>query len=82
MNQSILTLSNIESSYGRIMAVRGVSLSVPEGQILTILGSNGAGTSTILKTISGVMAPRKGAISFQGKPLAGVEAADIVGRGI
>jgi branched-chain amino acid transport system ATP-binding protein len=82
MNQSLLTLSNIETSYGRIMAVRGVSLSVPEGQIVTILGSNGAGKSTILKTISGVMAPRKGAISFQGKPLAGVEAADIVGLGI
>lgn len=82
MNQPLLTLSNIESSYGRIMAVRGVSLSVPEGQIVTILGSNGAGKSTILKTISGVTAPRKGAISFQGKPLAGIEAADIVGRGI
>lgn len=82
MTQPLLTLSNIETYYGRIMAVRGVSLAVPEGAIVTILGSNGAGKSTILKTISGVMKPRKGAITFADKPLAGVEAADIVGLGI
>lgn len=78
----LLTLANVETFYGRIMAVRGVSLDVPEGAIVAILGSNGAGKSTILKTISGIMAPRKGAVSFAGKPLAGVEAADIVALGI
>jgi len=78
----LLTLANVETFYGRIMAVRGVSLDVPEGAIVAILGSNGAGKSTILKTISGVMTPRKGTVSFAGKPLAGVEAADIVAQGI
>ncbi len=78
----LLTLANVETFYGRIMAVRGVSLDVPEGAIVAILGSNGAGKSTILKTISGVMTPRKGAVSFAGRPLAGIEAADIVSLGI
>ncbi len=78
----LLTLANVETFYGRIMAVRGVSLDVPEGAIVAILGSNGAGKSTILKTISGVMTPRKGTVSFAGKPLAGIEAADIVSLGI
>jgi branched-chain amino acid transport system ATP-binding protein len=82
MSETLLTLSNVETFYGRIMAVRGVSLSVPKGAVVTILGSNGAGKSTILKTISGVMKPRKGSITFAGEPLSGVEAADIVGLGI
>lgn len=82
MEQPLLTLSNVESFYGRIMAVRGVSLSVPKGAIVTILGSNGAGKSTILKTISGVMTPRKGSIVFQSQSIVGIEAADIVGLGI
>ncbi len=78
----LLTLANVETFYGRIMAVRGVSLDVPEGAIVAILGSNGAGKSTILKTISGIMAPRKGAVTFAGQTLAGIEAADIVALGI
>ena len=82
MQTPLLTLSNVETFYGRVMAVRGVSLAVPAGTIVTILGSNGAGKSTILKTISGVMAPRKGTIAFQDRPIVGVEAADIVGLGI
>lgn len=82
MSAPLLSLSNVETYYGRIMAVRGVTLAVPQGAIVTILGSNGAGKSTILKTISGVMRPRKGTITFDGAPVTGVEAADIVGRGI
>jgi branched-chain amino acid transport system ATP-binding protein len=82
MQVPILTLSNVESFYGRIMAVRGVSLSVPEGVIVAILGSNGAGKSTILKTVSGIMVPRKGSITFQEKPIAGMEPAAIVDLGI
>lgn len=82
MTSTLLSLSNVETFYGRIMAVRGVSLSVPEGAIVTILGSNGAGKSTILKTISGIMAPRKGTITFGGQSITGLEGADVVRRGI
>jgi branched-chain amino acid transport system ATP-binding protein len=82
MPPPLLSLSNVETFYGRIMAVRGVSLDVPEGAIVAILGSNGAGKSTVLKTISGIMAPRKGTISFREQPIAGLEGADVVRRGI
>ncbi len=60
----MLTLTNVESTYGPVRALRGVSLEVPEGQIVTVLGSNGAGKTTILKTVSGIIDPRKGHIHF------------------
>jgi branched-chain amino acid transport system ATP-binding protein len=82
MTHAALVLTNVETFYGRIMAVRGVSLSVAEGTIATILGSNGAGKSTILKTISGVMAPKKGIVTFKGKPITGIDAADVARHGI
>jgi len=62
----ILELANIESSYGPVQALRGVSLSVPEGKIVTVLGANGAGKSTILKTISGIIDPSKGQVKLRG----------------
>ena len=58
----ILKLSNIESYYGPIMAIRGISLEVPRGKIVTLLGANGAGKTTVLKTISGILDPQKGSI--------------------
>ena len=61
----ILKVTNIETYYGPIMAIRGVSLSVPRGQIITVLGANGAGKTTILKTISGVLDPQKGSIELR-----------------
>ena len=63
---SILKLLNVESAYGPIRAIRGVSLAVEPGRIGTVLGANGAGKSTILKTISGIIDPRKGSIEFAG----------------
>jgi len=63
----LLRVSNIESYYGPIMAIRGVSLGVQEGTIVTILGGNGAGKTTILKTISGVIEPEKGTIELMGE---------------
>src|SRR5947209_9509165 len=71
----ILKLSNIESYYGPIMAIRGISLEVPKGRIVTLLGANGAGKTTVLKTISGILDPQKGAIEFMGKPTQGREPA-------
>ena len=61
MSEELLVLANVESAYGPIRAIRGVSLKVRKGEIATVLGSNGAGKSTILKTISGVLDPRAAA---------------------
>ncbi|WP_439611234.1 ABC transporter ATP-binding protein [Reyranella sp.] len=78
----ILKVSNIESYYGPIMAIRGVSLAVPRGKIITVLGANGAGKTTILKTISGVLDPLKGMIEFEGKPIQRMDADRIVRLGL
>ncbi len=78
----ILKVSNIESYYGPIMAIRGVSLEVPRGQIVTVLGANGAGKTTILKTISGVLDPLKGTIEFEGQPIQRLDADRIVRMGL
>lgn len=64
---TLLKISNVESFYGPIMAIKGVSLAVDKGEVVTILGANGAGKTTILKTISGVMEPEKGDIEFEGE---------------
>jgi branched-chain amino acid transport system ATP-binding protein len=66
MADALLTASNIETYYGPVIAIRGVSFAVPEGSIVTILGANGAGKTTILKTVSGVMDPQKGTVTFDG----------------
>ena len=79
---SILKLANVESSYGPIRAIRGVSLQVVKGQIATVLGSNGAGKTTILKTISGIIDPRRGSIEFNGQDITAHDPADIVQRGL
>jgi branched-chain amino acid transport system ATP-binding protein len=78
----LLALANIESAYGPIRAVRGVSLTVRRGEIVTVLGSNGAGKSTILKTISGVLAPTRGSVLFKGEDVTACDPADIVRRGL
>src|SRR5690606_35600535 len=78
----ILSLTNIESSYGPITAIRGVSLDVMPGQIVAVLGANGAGKTTILKTISGVIAPRMGTIEFEGRRITAMEPDRVVRLGI
>ena len=78
----ILTIDNLESYYGPIMAIRGVSLIVNEGQIVTVLGANGAGKTTLLKTISGIMDPEKGTISLMDEYIQGIEPDKIVKKGI
>ncbi|HEV3242524.1 MAG TPA: ABC transporter ATP-binding protein, partial [Methyloceanibacter sp.] len=69
MAEPLLKVSNIETYYGPIMAIRGVSFEVPTGAIVTVLGANGAGKTTILKTISGVMDPQKGSVVFEGREI-------------
>jgi branched-chain amino acid transport system ATP-binding protein len=78
----LLQVRNIETYYGPIMAIKGVSLDVEEGDIVTILGANGAGKSTILKTISGVMDPEKGTIEFMGQRIDRIAPDKIVRLGI
>ncbi len=82
MSEPILKIRNIESFYGPIMAIRGVSLDVHEGRVVSILGANGAGKTTLMKTVSGVMDPEKGTITFDGKEIQGSEPHKVVQRGI
>jgi branched-chain amino acid transport system ATP-binding protein len=82
MSDSLLDLANVEASYGPVQALRGVTLSVPKGKIVTVLGANGAGKSTILKTISGIIDPSKGQIRFDGEEIQRRDPAWIVRRGI
>ena len=78
----VLSIKNIESYYGPIMAIRGVSLEVRAGQIVTVLGANGAGKTTLMKTVSGVKDPEKGQIVYQGRNIAGANPDRIVRAGI
>jgi branched-chain amino acid transport system ATP-binding protein len=78
----MLSLNNIESAYGPIKAIRGVSLTVQQGEISTVLGSNGAGKTTILKTISGIIDPRKGSVVFKGVDITAQDPAFIVQQGL
>ena len=78
----LLSLTNVESAYGPIKAIRGISLDVLRGQIATVLGSNGAGKSTILKTISGIIDPRRGTVCFKGEDITAQDPAQIVRRGL
>ncbi len=79
---SLLEIRNIESYYGPIMAIKGVSLDIESGSIVTILGANGAGKTTILKTISGIIEPEKGTMKFMDQSIDGKSPADIVRMGI
>lgn len=78
----MLTVRNLQVRYGAIEAVRGVDLDVFEGELVALIGSNGAGKSTILKAISGLLRPSGGSITFDGNELAGKPAKRMVDRGI
>ncbi|WP_284620713.1 ABC transporter ATP-binding protein [Aquabacterium humicola] len=78
----LLALANVESAYGPIKAIRGISLRVKPQEIVTVLGSNGAGKSTILKTISGVLDPTRGTVRFKDEDITGHDPAEIVRRGL
>lgn len=78
----MLTVEDINVYYGAIHAIKGVSLEVPDGEIVALIGSNGAGKSTTLRTISGLMKPKTGKIMYDGKNIAGTAAHKIVGMGL
>ncbi len=78
----MLELVNISSFYGHIQALKGVSLKVDSGEIVTIIGANGAGKSTTLKTISGLLSPKSGEIYWKGERIDGLETVKVVRKGI
>ena len=78
----MLKVNNIDVYYGAIHAIKDVSLEVPDGEIVTLIGSNGAGKSTTLHTISGLIKPKNGSIIFEDKDIAGMPAHKIVGMGL
>ena len=82
MAEIMLKIDNIHVYYGAIHALKGVSLEVHKGEIVTLIGANGAGKSTTLRTVSGLLAPKSGGISFLGENIAGMPAHEIVKHGI
>ncbi len=78
----MLKVNDVSASYGAIQALRGVSLEVSEGQIVALLGANGAGKSTTLKVISGIIRPSGGSVEFQGRPIHRRSPETIVSMGI
>jgi branched-chain amino acid transport system ATP-binding protein len=79
---TLLEVENIHSYYGHIHALRGVSLTVEEGEIVTLIGSNGAGKTTTLRSIHGILPPREGRIVFRGEEIQGVPAHSMIEKGI
>jgi branched-chain amino acid transport system ATP-binding protein len=79
---ALLEIENLNTYYGHVHALKGISLGVDEGEIVTLIGANGAGKSTTLRTISGLLRPREGRVLFQGEELNAVPAHEIVYRGI
>jgi branched-chain amino acid transport system ATP-binding protein len=78
----MLELQNIETFYGNIQALKSISMEIAQGEIVTLIGANGAGKSTTLMSISGVVPPRTGEIRFEGKPIQGLPPNAIVSMGI
>ena len=81
-SKSLLKVDDIHVYYGSIHAIKGISFEVNEGEIVTLIGANGAGKSTTLNTVSGLLKPRSGLISFEGRGIVGIGASRIVGLGM
>jgi branched-chain amino acid transport system ATP-binding protein len=78
----MLEISQLATSYGKIEALRGVSLSAKAGEVTCLLGPNGAGKSTLMLTLSGILKPQRGSVKFEGEELIGKTPAEIVSRGM
>ena len=79
---NILEIRDLQVRYGGIEAVKGISFDVPEGQIVTLIGANGAGKSSTLRTVAGLVNPAAGKVLYQGEDITGKDANEIVSRGI
>jgi branched-chain amino acid transport system ATP-binding protein len=82
MSAPLLDVTGIETFYGPIQAIRGVSLQVEQGHIVTVLGANGAGKTTVLRTISGVLDPERGSVRFEGRDIASMPPDKVMRLGI
>ena len=82
MSDIILSVKDLQVNYGGIEAVKGISFDVPAGDIVTLIGANGAGKSTTLKAIAGLVKPRSGSIVFEGTNIIGKDSSDIVAKGV
>ena len=82
MSEPILTITDLKVNYGGIEAVKGISFEVPEGSIITLIGSNGAGKSSTLRTIAGLVKPVSGKIVFRGDDITGLDPTSIVKKGV
>lgn len=82
MAETMLKVTDLRAAYGKIEALKGISLEVREGEIVTLIGANGAGKSTTLKTISGQLHPKTGSITFEGENIGGVRPHLVTGKGI
>ncbi|TDK50980.1 ABC transporter ATP-binding protein [Antarcticimicrobium luteum] len=82
MSESILEVQNLEVFYGNAQAIHGISLTIEQGELLSLIGSNGAGKSTLFKSICGMVRPRSGTINFKGQTTAGLSPARITEMGI
>ena len=78
----MLQVQDIHTYYGHIHALKGISIEVQQGEIVTLIGSNGAGKSTTLKTISGLLHPRQGQVVLNGKVLSGIPAHKVASMGV
>ena len=79
---ALLEVENMHSFYGHIHALRGISLTVEEGEVVTLIGSNGAGKTTTLRSIHGILPPREGRVVFRGEEIQGIPAHHMIKRGI
>ncbi len=79
---AMLEVKNVHTYYGHIQALKGISLTVEEGEIVTLIGANGAGKTTTLNTISGILQPREGSVHLAGQDLSEYRAHEIVGMGV
>jgi len=78
----VLEISSLDVSYGRVQVLFDVSITVPEGELVTVIGANGAGKTTLLLTVSGVLKPQRGSIRFEGREIDNLPPHEIVGLGV
>lgn len=82
MTADLLAIGDLAVAYGAVQALRGISLTIAQGEVVTVIGSNGAGKTTLMKTVAGLVAAQRGTIAFEGNDITRIEAHGVVRRGI
>ena len=78
----LLSVKDLHTSYGKIRAIKGISFDVADGEIVTLIGANGAGKSTTLRTLSGLEVPHEGSVTFEGEDITGMKPHEITKKGL